>query len=92
MTRTQSEPTILPALRGVMGNWVYYSCLMQLGEVRSRIRFADEVHTHDGLSEMIQRSVDESRIQEIADYIIPIHSDDAMFSKPNSLDFPPSRE
>lgn len=69
MTQTQSEPTILPALRGVMGNWVYYSCLMQLGEVRSRIRFADEVHTHEGLSEMIQRSVDESRIDEIADYI-----------------------
>ena len=66
---TQLEPTILPALRGVMGNWVYYSCLMQLGEVRSRIRFADEVHTHEGLSDMIQRSVDESRIQEIADYI-----------------------
>ena len=69
MTRTQVESIILPALRGVMGNWVYYSCLMQLGEVRSRIRFADEVHTHDSLSDMIQRSVDGSRIQEIADYI-----------------------
>ena len=69
MTQMQSKPTILPALRGMMGNWVYYSCLMQLSEVSSRIRFADEVHTHSGLSEMIQRSIDETRIKEIADYI-----------------------
>ena len=69
MTQTRLEPLILPALRGVMGNWVYYSCLMQLGELSARIRFADEVHTHQGLSEMIQRSIDETRTKEIADYI-----------------------
>ena len=69
MTQAQSEPTILPALRGVMGNWVYYSCLMQFGELSSRVQFAKEVHTHQGMSEMIQRSIDETRIQEIADYI-----------------------
>ena len=69
MTMTESEPTILPALRGVMGSWVYYSCLMQFSELSSRVRFADEVHTHNALSEMIQRSIDEERIEEIAEYI-----------------------
>ena len=69
MTQNQLEPTILPALRGVMGNWVYYSCLMRLSELSARVRFADEVHTHEGLSGMIQRSIDESRTQEISDYI-----------------------
>ncbi len=69
MTQVQLEPTILPALRGVMGNWVYYSCLMTLGELSSRVRFADEVHTHQDFSEMIQRSIDNTRIVEISDYI-----------------------
>lgn len=69
MNKTHCEPTILPAIKGVMGNWVYYSCLMQLSEVSDRIRFADEVHTHNRLSEMIQRSIDKTRIQEISDYI-----------------------
>lgn len=69
MNVINAGPTILPALRGVMGNWIYYSCLMQLSEVSSRIRFADEVHQHHKLSEMIQRSIDRTRIQEITDYI-----------------------
>ena len=69
MTNTESEPTILPALRGVMGSWVYYSCLMQFGDLSSRVRFADEVHSHHALSEMIQRSIDEDRTEEIAEYI-----------------------
>ena len=69
MTQPQLTPTILPALRGVMGNWVFYSCLMKLGDLSSRVRFADEVHPHRALSEMIQRSIDDTRTQEIAEYI-----------------------
>lgn len=69
MTQTKSEPMILPALRGVMGNWVYYSCLMQLGELSSRVSFARDIHEHEGLSSMIQRALVKRRRQEIADYI-----------------------
>lgn len=69
MTKTEFRPTILPALRGVMGNWVYYSCLMQFGDLSSRVNFAHEVHAHDGLSEMIQRALNQTRRREIADYI-----------------------
>ena len=63
------QPAILPALRGVMGNWVYYSCLMQFGDLSSRVDFADYVHDHDGLSEMIQRALNSTRRRQIADYI-----------------------
>ena len=69
MTQPQLTPTVLPALRGMMGNWVYYSCLMQFGDLSSRVRVADEVHPHQGLSEMVQRSIDDTRTQEIAEYL-----------------------
>lgn len=69
MREAKSKPVILPALRGVMGDWVYYSCLMQFGDLSSRVNFADEVHNHDGLSEMIQRALNQTRRRQIADYI-----------------------
>ncbi len=69
MSEKNLEQIILPALRGVMGNWVYYSCLMQLGELSSRISFARDIHKHQGLSSMIQRALRSSRSREIADYI-----------------------
>ena len=69
MTEKNAEKLILPALRGVMGTWVYYSCLMQLGELSSRVTFARNIHQHEGLSSMIQRALHQSRRREIADYI-----------------------
>lgn len=68
-TKTETAVTILPALRGVMGNWVYYSCLMQLSELSARVNYAEDIHSHSGLSTMIQRALDRRRRQEIADYI-----------------------
>ena len=69
MPKTKQGPTILPALRGLMGNWIYYSCLMQFSELSSRISFADDVHKHTGLSSMIQRALTRSRKGAIAEYI-----------------------
>ena len=69
MTEKTLQPAILPALRGAMGSWVYYSCLMQLTDISSRVSFADDVHEHQGLSEMIQRALDPTRRRQIADYI-----------------------
>ena len=69
MTSTDPTPSILPALRGVMGDWVYYSCLMQFDDLSSRVNFAEEVHTHFGLSEMIQRALNRTQRRKIADYI-----------------------
>ena len=68
MTDEPSELT-LPALRGVMGDWIYYSCLMDRKILGGRVRYARELHQHEGLSTMIQRQLDNRRRTEIADYL-----------------------
>ena len=68
MTKKQRE-IVLPALRGVMGDWVYYSCLMDLGELSSRVHFANEIHKNQSLSNMIQRQLKEGRSAQIAEYL-----------------------
>ena len=60
---------ILPALRGVMGDWVYYSCLMDLEELSSRVRYAQEIHKNEALSDMIQRQLQTGRSAQIAEYL-----------------------
>ncbi len=68
MTRNLHEIT-LPALRGVMGDWVYYSCLMDLGELSSRVHYAEEIHKSKALSDMIQRQLTKDRSTQIAEYL-----------------------
>lgn len=65
----ESSPILLPALRGIMGDWVYYSCLMSLDEVSNRVNFAKEIHKNEQLSDMIQRSLTDSRSKNIAEYL-----------------------
>lgn len=60
---------VLPALRGIMGDWVYYSCLMDLGELSSRVHYAEEIHKNEALSNMIQRHLKRGRSAQIADYL-----------------------
>ena len=69
MSRATTEPIILPALRGCMGDWVYYSCLMNLLELSNRVHFADEVHQNKNLSDMIQRKLKGGRSDQIALYL-----------------------
>ena len=68
MTKKLQEIT-LPALRGVMGDWVYYSCLMDLGELSSRVHYAQEIHKNQALSDMIQRHLKRGRSTQIAEYL-----------------------
>lgn len=60
---------VLPALRGMMGDWIYYSCLMNLADLSNRVRYADEVHKNKSLSDMIQRQIKSNRGKQIADYL-----------------------
>lgn len=60
---------ILPALRGVMGNRPYYSCLMSFNELARRVSYANEVHQNESLSDMIQRKLNSRRSEEIARYL-----------------------
>ena len=68
MTKKLQE-IVLPALRGVMGDWVYYSCLMDLGEIGKRVRYAEEIHSNEALSDMIQRQLNRGRSAQIAEYL-----------------------
>jgi hypothetical protein len=37
-------PLIVPALRGSFGDWIYYSCVMELSEIGARVDYAREIH------------------------------------------------
>ena len=64
-----AKSIVLPALRGVMGDWVYYTCLMNLSELSSRVHYAEKVHKNKALSDMIQRQLKLKRGAEIAEYL-----------------------
>lgn len=69
MTLSDRPDVICPALRGIMGDRVFYSCLMNFHDLAGRVSYAEEIHTNKGLSDMIQRRLDGGRGLEIANYI-----------------------
>ena len=70
MTSNAPSPLVLPALKGIMGDWVYYSCLMTMDQLSLRVGYARDIHQHKGLSDMLQRELDEGeRGEEIAKYL-----------------------
>lgn len=69
MKKAETNHVVLPALRGVMGDWVFYSCLMNLYEISKRIQYADEVHSNKSLSDMIQRQLKKGRSEQISQYL-----------------------
>ena len=60
---------IIPGLRGFFGDWVYYSCLMRLDQLAVRVDYAEQLHSSRELSQWIQRSLEDSRGKEIAQYL-----------------------
>lgn len=69
MSKEESKKIVLPALRGIMGDWVYYSCLLNLKELSSRVDYAKKIHKNEKLSDMIQRGLEEYRGKLIAEYL-----------------------
>ena len=66
------SPLYIPALFGQMGDWTYFSTIMQLSEVAKRVSFANEVNQiREGhqLSDLIQRALMDGRAAEIARYL-----------------------
>lgn len=61
---------VLPALRGVFGDWVYYSCLVPMSEVAQRVNFADEIQRSKRLSKLMQRELKRTRASEIREYLL----------------------
>lgn len=62
-------PTYLPALKGQIGKWAFYTTLMTFSEVNERIRLSDEIYKNKRLSDMVQRTVRHGRAEKIAEYL-----------------------
>ncbi|EGR0494112.1 DGQHR domain-containing protein [Vibrio cholerae] len=61
---------VLPCLRGFIGSWTTYSCMMRLSDASELIGFADELHQIEKLSDKIQRELNNERAIEIKNYLI----------------------
>ena len=68
-----TDKLYLPSLRGYIGDWIYYSCIMKIKDASSRIYFAKELHKSKSLSELIQREIKVKRGKKIRDYLLSNH-------------------
>ena len=68
--KTKLEPLHLPALKGRVGPWAFYTTLMKFSEIEERIQLSDEIYQNKNLSDMVQRTVRKSRTAEIAEYLL----------------------
>jgi DNA sulfur modification protein DndB len=54
-----------------MGDWIYYAAFLKISDIAQRVSLADEIHKHQGLRDMIQRSLDESgHAESIKQYLL----------------------
>jgi DNA sulfur modification protein DndB len=58
----------VPALRGVLGDWVYYSALMKAEHISTRIRPSHEIREAKALEDFLQRAL-KPRVNKIARYL-----------------------
>ena len=61
--------TYLPALKGRIGKWAFYTTLMKFSEVRERVHYSTEIYQNKNLSDMIQRTINMGRAKNIAEYL-----------------------
>lgn len=67
---TKKKRINIPCMRGVIGSWDTFNCLMRLEDIANNIHFAKELHTNKKLSQMIQRKLEGDRAGEISEYLI----------------------
>ena len=60
----------LSSLRGIIGDWVYYPCLMKFRDIAERVNLAKEIYESETLSDLVQRELRRKRGKEIKTYII----------------------
>lgn len=65
-----NQRLVLPCLRGYIGSWITYSCMMRLSDASELIGFAEELHQIDKLSDKIQRELNTDRAEEISRYLV----------------------
>lgn len=62
----------LPCLRGIIGNWTYFSTVMKIRDIVKRVitvSESSELYTSN-INEILQREINEKRIAQIKDYIL----------------------
>jgi len=62
----------LPCLRGVIGNWTFFSSVMKIKDVVNRIitvSESDELYTKN-INEILQREISTKRVGQLKDYLI----------------------
>ncbi|MBE3734823.1 DGQHR domain-containing protein [Vibrio parahaemolyticus] len=57
-------------MKGMIGTWDTYNCLMRLEDIANTVDFATKLHTNTKLSDMIQRKLSGERGEEIAEYLL----------------------
>jgi DNA sulfur modification protein DndB len=61
----------VPSLRAHMGDWIYYAAFLKFRDIAERVFLAEEIHKHEGLRDMIQRSLDSSgHAESIKQYLL----------------------
>lgn len=60
---------LLPSMRGLMGDWAYYTCLMKLKDVAARVKFAERIYGNTNLNKLVQRELKGKRAKQICDYL-----------------------
>lgn len=61
---------VLPCLKGFIGSWTTYNCMMRLSDIANLVNFAEELHKIEKLSDKIQRELSEERAIEISNYLL----------------------
>lgn len=67
--KTGTQPLYLPALKGQIGKWFFYSTLMKFREAASHVKLVPDFYENEKLSELIQRTIISERSDKIADYL-----------------------
>lgn len=67
---SQYSELFVPALRANMGDWVYYITFLRMKDIVDRVNFAEEIHPDKSLSRLIQRQLEESHAEKIAQYLL----------------------
>ena len=60
-----------PCLRGVMGDWVYYSTLMNAQQIKARILKAKDIREAKGLDDYLQRDLKEGPTASVERFLKP---------------------
>lgn len=68
MVTVMKKTWYVPSLRGVLGDWVYYSTLMKAEHISTRIIPAHEIRETKALEDFLQRAL-KPRVKKIATYL-----------------------